>query len=115
MGEPPDTRSVGDPGRKWGGGGGGGEKGETGGLILVHLWKVIPRAPRIWGALISALLALVNNNPGRGRRHGVREKNTEEEEDGRGGRGGALLACGGLAGEQEEPKVFEVYTDLLAS
>lgn len=45
VGEPPDTRSVGDPGRKWGGGGG--EKGETGGLILVHLWKVIPRAPRI--------------------------------------------------------------------
>lgn len=26
----------------------------------------------------------------------------------------ALLACGGLAGEQEEPKAFEVYTDLLA-
>lgn len=47
VGEPPDTRSVGDPGRKWGGGGG--EKGETGGLILVRLWKVIPRAPRIWG------------------------------------------------------------------
>lgn len=23
VGEPPDTRSVGDPGRKWGGGGGG--------------------------------------------------------------------------------------------
>lgn len=30
VGEPPDTRSVGDPGRKWGGGGGG--KGEKSGV-----------------------------------------------------------------------------------
>ena len=47
LGEPPDTRSVGDLGRKggrrwWG-------KGEIGGLIRVHLWEVIPRALRIWG------------------------------------------------------------------
>lgn len=47
LGEPPDTRVCWGPGEKvgwrwWG-------KGEIGGLILVHLWEVIPRALRIWG------------------------------------------------------------------
>lgn len=63
-----------------------------------------------FGALVSALLALVNNTlGGRGDMERERGKETEGTEE---MQKEMSLPCGGPAGQQPELKMFEVQTNL---
>lgn len=63
-----------------------------------------------FGALVSALLALVNNTLG-GREDMERERGNETERIEEMQKK-ISLPCGGLAGQQPELKMFEVQTNL---